>query len=528
MKLGSKDFSRRQFLHTTLLTGAGISLAGGVLGSPAFAATEIENGTLRGQLYADISNLDPAYWTSASDALVMSCLFAFAMEYETGTEEFKALPLAFKSYKVVDNTHIEFELHPGIMYSGDYGEMTAADAKFSWERIADPANESPYQGDWAQLDHVEVTGKHTGTIVLKAPFAPLFTSTLPTPSGAILPEAALKAGGGKFTTEPPVTSGPYRIRSWTPRTKLVLEKNPDFKLFEPAFDVLELVPIEDNKTSEMGFEAGDLDYAQSAISSIPRYQGAAPSGGAFIGSTGLTYSWLGLNEGNDGLKDQRIRRALQHAISRETVVEAAYLGAAEPCAGVIAPGLIGHRSENTYNYDPDKARELLAEAGVDGQLSLTLSIQQTAEDLAAAQVIQALLADVGVTLQINQYESGTFWSLGVEADGDQWKDLQLFLFSFSMQPDPSWATAWFTTAQVGVWNWQRFSNPEFDTLNSQAQTEMDPDKRAQMYVKMQDLMEESGDFIFLNFEPVGSLVRTGVTPGLRPDGVPQFARFGRG
>ncbi len=158
-------------------------------------------------------------------------------------------------------------------------------------------------------------------------------------------------------------------------------------------------------------------------------------------------------------------------------------------------------------------------------LNVTLSIQQTAEDLAAAQIIQALLADIGVTVQIDQYESGSFWSLGIEADGDQWKSLQLFLFSFTMQPDPSWATAWFTSEQVGVWNWQRFSNEEFDRLNQEASTELDMEKRGAMYFRMQELMEESGDFVFLTFEPIGTLTAAGVMPAMRPDGWPILSRF---
>jgi len=238
--------SRRRFLQSSLVAGAGAGLATGMFGHSAFAATSAQGGTLRGQLFADISNLDPAYWTSASDSLVMACLFVPAFQFDPHSDAFTPKPLAFKSYEIVDDTHVAFELNQGIMYSGDYGEMTAKDVKFSFERIGDPSNDSPYQGDWAQLDHVEVTGKYTGTIVLKAPFAPLFTSTLPTPSGMILPEAAFKAVGGKFTTEPPVTSGPYRIKEWTPRTRLVLEKNPDFTLYEPTFDILDLTPIEDN------------------------------------------------------------------------------------------------------------------------------------------------------------------------------------------------------------------------------------------------------------------------------------------
>ncbi len=516
--------SRRRFLGTSLATGAAALTLGNW---PGIAGASVQDGKLRVRLYADIANLDPAFWTSGNDAVVMELIYAYAMAYTPNSGTFEAKPMALKSVTVRDATHIDFELNSGIRYSGEYGEMTAEDAKFSWERIADPATASPYAADWAQLDHVEVTGPLTGTIVLKAPFAPLFTSTLPATSGIILPRAAIEAAGGAFTTEPPVTSGPYRIKEWTPRTKVVLEKNPDFALFPVDFDVIELIPIEDPKTGELGFEAGDLDHCETSISSIPRYADAAPNGAKFEQYTALSYYWLGLNEGNTVLSDQRIRRAIQLGISREMVVEAAYLGAAQPSAGIIAPGLLGHREANLYNYDPEAARALLAEAGATG-VKITLAIQQTAEDLAAAQVIQAMLADIGIELQIDQHESGTFWSLGVEADGDSWKDLQLFLFSFTMQPDPSWATMWFTTDQVGIWNWQRFSNAEFDQLNADAVTEMDTAKRAEMYVKMQDILEESGDVVYLTYEPVGALSVQGVVPAMRPDGWPMLAHFKRG
>lgn len=517
------SLSRRGFLGAGVALGvAGLALRG----QPVLAQATAAGGRLRARLYADISNLDPAFWTSGSDALVMECLYAFSMEYETGGEAFKTHPLALKSVTQIDDTHIAFEVNEGILYSGDYGEMTAEDAKFSWERIADPATQSPYAADWAQLDHVEVTGRYSGTIVLKKPFAPLFTTTLPATSGVILPKAAIEQAGGKFSTTPPVTSGPYRIREWTPRTRLILERNPDFKLFDVTFDEIELIPIEDPKTAELGFEAGDLDHAQTSISSITRFSAGAPRNGTFEQFTALNYYWLGMNEANKDLTDPRIRRAIQHGISREAVVEAAYLGAAEPAAGIIAPGLVGHRETNTYNYDPALARSLLDEAGVSG-LTVSLAIQQTAEDLAAAQIVQALLADIGVTVRIDQYESGSFWSLGIEADGDQWKDLQLFLFSFTMQPDPSWATIWFTTKQVGVWNWQRFSNAEFDLLNEAAASELDPAKRAEMYIRMQDLMEESGDFVFLTYEPVGTLTAAGIKAAIRPDGWPLLSHFTR-
>lgn len=516
---------RRSFL--TRGASLGVMAGLGALPKGVLAQSTVEEGVLTARLYADISNLDPAFWTSAVDALVMRTIYAPALEFETGVEEFAVRPHSFKSYEMLDETRVGFEIKPGIMYSDGYGEMTAEDAKFSFERIADPEVNSPYIDDWSTLDHVEVTGTYTGIIHLKKPFAPLFTTTLPGISGVILPKAAIEAAGGKFSTQPPCFSGPYRIKEWTPKTRLILERNPDWALDASEFEEIHLIPIEDPKTAELGFEAGDLDFAEVSVSSIPRYTETPPKDATFEQFDGLNYYWMGINEGNWQLEDQRLRRAIQLAVDRKAVVEAAYLGGASPAAGIVAPGLVGSREANIYNRDLDKARALLEEAGHGGGFPLTISIQQTAENLAAAQVIQANLAEIGIQLQINQYESGTFWSLGIRSEGDQWKDVQLFLMRFSMQPDPSWATMWFTPEQVGIWNWQGFDNAEFGELHEAAQSELDTAKRDEMYIRMQDLMEESGDFVFLNFVPVGALYRNTVEPALRPDGEPVYPGFAR-
>ena len=140
-------------------------------------------------------------------------------------------------------------------------------------------------------------------------------------------------------------------------------------------------------------------------------------------------------------------------------------------------------------------------------------------------MIQANLAEVGIEVQINQHDSGTFWVLGSEADGEQWKNVQLIVNRFSMQPDPSFATAWFTPEQVGVWNWERFNSPEFGELHQAAMVTTDEAERDRMYRRMQDLMEESGAYVFLTHETNGVIHRDTIVPALLPDAnvvLPEF------
>ncbi|RVD13004.1 peptide ABC transporter substrate-binding protein, partial [Mesorhizobium sp. M7A.F.Ca.ET.027.02.1.1] len=214
---------------------------------------------------------------------------------------------------------------------------------------------------------------------------------------------------------------------------------------------------------------------------------------------------------------------VQYAVDRKAVVDAAYFGAAATATGIIAPGLPGHREKNLFDFDPDRARDMIAKEGLAGT-TITLDILNKTERLTAAQVVQSNLQDVGLTVEIKQNDSGTFWTLGAK-EGDYYKKLQMIISRFSMQPDPSWATAWFTRDQIGVWNWERFSSEEFDKLNAEGMVELDPAKRDVIYKKLQDLMEENGNYVFLTHEVTGIMNRDTLVAGLKPNGEPVFTDF---
>ena len=507
--------TRRSFLAST----SAFSAAG--LAFPHMAVSQ-DGKILTLRSYSDLQILDPAFRLSLPEDDIIRAIYPPLIEPVSGdTWEWKTVAAA--SIEQLDDLTIAFTLKEGMGFTDGYGEVTADDVKFSIERISDPANESPYAGDWAALKEVEVKDKLSGLIHLKNKFVPLWTTTLPTPASCILSRNAVGELGGKIETTPVAQSGQYLLSEWVPKQKTVLKRNPDWKHEPGGFEEIHIIPIEDPATAERGFESGDLDYTWTSVSSLPRLKKNPPAGSKVLEKPSLAYVWLGMNQDNESLKDMRIRRAIQHAIDREVVVDAAYFGAATVGNGIIAPGLPGSRDSVTYDYDPDKARTLLAEAGADG-LNVTLDILNQSERLTAAQVIQANLADVGINCEIKQNDSGTFWSLGSK-EGDYFMDLQLVLSRFSMQPDPSWATVWFTPEQVGVWNWERFDNAEYKTLHDQGLVESDPAKRDEIYKKMQALMDESGCYVFLTHEVVGAIHKDTIVPGLKPNGESLLSDF---
>ena len=509
---------RRNFLKgaTALSTAATLPMG---WSSQAFAQ---DANTLRVRSYGDAPNLDPAYSIGIVEEEVQASIYNKLIQYTPGSEWGWQLDAA-AMIEQASPTRVKFALRDDIGFTNGFGAMTAEDVKYSFERIISDAIESSNKPDMGPLSHVEVTGEREGTIVLKEPYAPLWTIALPYITGNIVSKAAVEAAGGRIKSDPVAESGPYLRASWNPKEKTVLKRNPDWKGDAPAWDTIEIYPIDDENTAEIAFEAGELDFTRVSLGSVARYRlDGVPGGGSMVESPSLFYVWLGMNLDHPKLQNQRLREAIQYAIDVPTILAASYFGAAEPSTGIIAPGLVGNRPSSLVppvaNIEKDKA--LMAESG-ETNVTLSLDILNKTAYTTMAQVIQAMLAQIGITLEINMLESGAFW-----ASGDN-EDLQLVLNRFSMAPDPTYATAWFTSAQAGIWNWERFRNDEFDKIHAAASKETDPAKRDKMYQRAQDLMEQSGAFRFITHEATPVIHTSRVVPALRPDGIPILRYFGK-
>ena len=519
------DLSRRNFLKLSAMTSA-------VALSPALwprISRAGEKTILKVRDYGDITCLDPGVASNLYDETVNGTIYNKLIQYKPGGKWGWQLDAA-EHIEQVDPTHIKFKLKKGIKFTNDFGEMKAEDVKYSFERIADPAFESPVQGDWKPLDHVKVTGDYTGVIVLNEPFQALWMTTLPYMAGNIISKKAVESVGGKFAKEPPACSGPYMFKEWKPKQRTVLKRNELWSGPRPDFDEIWIYPIDDEKTAEMAFEAGDIDFTRMSISSYQRYKNKTPAGVRVEKYPSLYYVWIGMNMENPKLQDKRIRKAVQYAIDVPSILEAGYFGVAEPSTGIIPPGLCGHR-ENALippKANIEKAKKLLKEAGHSNGITLTMDLRNKEAYVTTAQVIQATLAQAGIKLEIKVHDSGSFWSLGDDSKGDRWKEIQLVHNRFSSAPDPYYAAQWFTKEQIGVWNWERFDNPRYNELHKKAISESNRQKRCGMYEKMQDIMEESGAYRFITHEANPVLSRTTIKPSLRPDGMPLLRYFKKG
>jgi peptide/nickel transport system substrate-binding protein len=495
---------RRQMLAGTAMLTAASGLPLGARGAERSVTVPMDG---------DLRFLDPGYTSGASDGEVLfACMPQLATVALVG-DALVAVPSAYaKTVEWRDPTHIDFELKPGLVWSGGNGELSASDVKYSLER----AKNADWSGDFTALDHVEVTGPLTGTLVLNTEFAP-FMMTLASFAATILPEGAMKAlPEEKFTVELPALCSPYTMQ-WTPAQRVVFTANPEWT-GEPAwFDEIVCPIIEEPRAAELAFEAGEIASTRITPTTLARYLEATPAGAGIHIAGELQWMWLGMNTENPKLEDIRVRKAIQRAVDVDSLILGAYAGTVSKSQGFVCPGLVGHRTESSYAYSPDEARALLQEAGVDG-LELEIRTLNLQERMLAAQIIQANLQAVGITASILSMDSGPFWEMGQEEKGGDWQNLELYIMRFGTSPDPFDASQWYRSEQVGIWNWERVRIPEYDALYLEGIKETDPAKRHGIYLRMQELLEDTGAYVWLCHEPEAYVHRAELQLATAPGG----------
>lgn len=486
-------------------------------GGDADAAPSGDPEHLRVRSVRPVESLDPAIMPGRAEDAIITTMFENLLTYEPGTEQLvPELAESFESSE--DGLEHRFVLKEGIQFQHGYGELTAEDVKFSFERIAgmtEPVVESSYAGDWATLEEVEVVDTYEGIIHLSEPFAPLMTTTIPNNAGMIVSKAAVEELGEDFNTQP-IGTGAYQMAENTPGQQVVLERFEDYSgaadyVDEPQWESISFVEIADDSAADIALESGDLDFAIVSSSGMSRFE--EDSNFETHEQTTLDYGWVGMNVEDEVLSDINIRRAIRSALDVDGMIEAGFDGRVSRADALIAPGNpIGYWEDAPrYEQDLEQAQAHLDEAGVDGsEIPLTMTINEQAGSRAIAEITQANLGQLGIDVQIDLVDDSEFLDAGSEGT------LQLFYQSFSNNADPSWATVWFSCDQVGDWNWMQWCNEDFQELHEAALTEQDQDVRHDQYVEMQEIMDEDAVAAWVMYRTNLYAYDAGLEPSFAP------------
>jgi peptide/nickel transport system substrate-binding protein len=475
---------------------------------PAAAPATIKRGgTL--VIGADVNpvGLDPHSVTAFSSVAIYEHLYSSlgTLDYKTN----KVKPDLAESWKNIDDKTVEFKLRTGVKFTGGR-EITAEDVKYTVDRMKDPKVAAPllsFLGPGIEAEVVDKTTVRLKNATGYAPLVSVFGDRRPT--AIVDREVVEKAGDLKNTAG---GSGPYKLVEYTPDVKVVLEKNGSY--WEKDLPILERIEfrfIPDEQARLAAIRAGDVDMTVLKDPKNARLLKDDKN----INLNDVPSFWRSaspFNTARKPLDDVRVRQAISYAIDRQEIINTVLLGDGVP-TGPLPPGegewAIPVNAENfpTYQYNPDKARQLLKEAGAEG---MKISIQAApayAPDIPTAQVLQAQLKKVGIDLQIQQLE----WAAVLQAQRDKNFDLNLTFNTNRPDPDIYLGVAHSKSST----NWGGYANPKMDELIEKGRSTFNLDERKKIYSDLQKMFAVELPYLFLyvikNYEPARLHVK-GYTP----------------
>ncbi|NAY90218.1 MAG: ABC transporter substrate-binding protein [Desulfurococcales archaeon] len=454
--------------------------------------------TLRVGIGVDADTLDPAgQTTTAISNIIRLIAEPLFITSPNGT----IVPVLADSYNVSSNgTVYTIKLKKGIKFQ-DGEPLNSEAVKFTLERILDPNVKVPNRGNFLLIDHVEAVDEYTVNIYLKKPFAP-FLGVLT--SAYIIAPNATKQLGDKIANNPAgIGTGPYMFKEWVKGDHITLVANPNYWNGTPYFSQMIFKVVPDASTREAMLLSGDLDL----IIQPP------PSDLASLSSRGdVKVSWtistremyIGINTQYGPLNDTRVRQALNYAIDKDSLIKYVLFGLGSPEDSILPPFVLGHIAVGPYQYDPQKAKQLLAQAGYPNGFSVTLITPNGRYlfDTQVAETIAQYLRDIGIQVNVRTYDWPTYVSTILAPLNKT--ELQLFLLGWSPSvPDPYFYTfQLFHSSQFTPNGFNNFfyNNTEADKLLELGATTTDPQLRAQIYQNLTKIVWNDAPMIFLYYQ----------------------------
>lgn len=461
------------------------------------AQTAGEDGARKVLRYGQANSgegLDMQKSTSSRSAAIADEVTESLLRFDDDNNEEPVLLTDFPSVSD-DGLTYSFELKQGVHFTNGT-ELTSKDVKFTFERMFTPstaAKSTAYfnmiqgaqdmlAGSATELSGFEIVDDYHFNITLEYPFAP-FVKNIGTSYADIFPEDACTAAGENWGLGTDlIGTGPYKIEENDDTTQVVLVKNEDYHGGEVNLDELQFIFYDDDQTKLIAYENGDIDLADLNASLLSQYQ--ANYADEITAYYPLGTAFISMNLNDQYLSDVNVRKAISLAINREELVDAVLNGAGIPATSYLNNGIPGHDdSLSVYEYNPEKAKELLAEAGYADGITITSEVRQS--DQAVYSAIQGYLAEVGINMELNVVDNATYNSdrtAGkIPLTGMTWNalypdgDFQMYNYFYSSKSDAQ-----------GVF----YHNDEFDKLLDDARKSTDEDARAEMYKEADKILSQ--------------------------------------
>jgi peptide/nickel transport system substrate-binding protein len=465
--------------------------------SLALGAGPLHAADIRVGFGLDALTLDPGNHRSRETETLLRNLYDGLL---TRDPKMKVVPELASSWRQVDVTTYEFKLRQGVKFhSGD--EMTAEDVKFSFDRMIKKdmidGKSSPRAGLLGPLKEVLATDKYTVVFKLEKPWA-ILPAMLPFQE--VVSKAFVQRVGDKGLATQANGTGPFKLVEWRRGDSITMERfdgyyggSPDIPPVGPAKAsrvIFKIIP--ENSSRVAALLAGDVDIATELPVHLMK-QIEASRTAKVMKVRGTRTFFVSLNNTKPPFDNPLVRQAANYALNKKLLIERVLQNTATPVNGVLSPDAFGFDATlPSYDYNPAKAKQLLAQAGFPQGIDVTLDVEGSFAEV--AQAIGSLLTKAGIRTKVVVGEGTvlrTKWLQEKTKTGDMW------LTSWgngSLDPEDIFAP---TLHSGDRGNSAGYSNAAVDGLLSAASTETNPAKRADLFAKAQRQVNADAPWIFL-------------------------------
>lgn len=463
----------------------------------------------------DSVSLDPAIVTDGESFKVTENIFETLLNF--GEQDTTVNPGLAKEWEVSeDGLTYTFHLQEGVKFH-DGTDFNAEAVVKNVERWKGGAEEKFYyfhsmfksEGEDI-IKSVEAVDDYTVVFTLSRPQAPFLKNIAMSPFGIASP-TAFESAGDAFGDNP-VGTGPFKFVEWKRNDSITVEKNEDYwQEGLPKLDKIIFRSIPDNSARLNALTTGEIDLAD----------GINPSDAATVESNAelqlierpsMNIGYLGLTTTRKPFDNALVRQAVNYAIDKQAIVDAFFQGRAEVAVNPMPSSISGYNEEiEGYPYDPEKAKELLAEAGYDGEeielWAMPVPRPYMPDGQKVAEAIQKNLADVGIPSRIVTFEWATYLEKAKNGEADAfllgWTgdngDADNFLYTL-LDKDT-----------IGSNNYTYYSNEEVHELLISAQSETNEEKRNELYKQAQAIIHEDAPWVPLAHSTPLLAAKKGVT-----------------
>lgn len=491
-------------LASILLNACSKSTTGKDINYDASLPSE-SGGTLVDAAAGEPSGLIAMIAGESAASAVAANLFNSLLKYDKNLELQGELAQSWQVSS--DQKTITFTLKPDLKWS-DGKPLTSADVLFTWKLVTDDHTRTPYGSDYKLVSKAETPDAQTFKVTYSQPYAPALDSWA---GLQILPEHLLKDQDINTTAfaRNPVGSHYYKLESWRNGERISLVRNPLATQGQAKIDHLVTRFIPDVASQFLELLADNIDVMNLNPIQYARIFPARPDLTkkiALYKELGNNYTYMGFNLKHKPFDDVRVRKAINYAIDKQEIIDGVLLGLGEPVSSPYKPGTRWSNPDlHPYPYDPKKSLELLHEAGFadhdgdgildrDGKpLAFEILTNQNKQREMSAVLIQRRLKEIGIDVKIRSLEWASFVGRFIKTG-----DFDVVVLGWGLSLDPDQFNIWHSSQQApGKFNFIGYSNPQVDKLLEQGRTELDTEKRTEIYHEFAKVLYDDSPIVYL-------------------------------